>query len=104
MRVDHSDAGLYLWATRGEDAWATIDALAARVGILPIYLEGTYAAFRKGSTLLKSRDVGARITIHVGGGELGRAGVDALIDRVHALRAARVDVDQGIMVPSSSAT
>ncbi|TPG15914.1 succinyldiaminopimelate transaminase [Pedococcus bigeumensis] len=33
MRVDHSDAGLYLWATRGEDAWATIDALAAR-GIL----------------------------------------------------------------------
>ena len=36
-------------------------ALAARVGILPIYLEGTYAAFPKGSTLLKSRDVGARI-------------------------------------------
>jgi succinyldiaminopimelate transaminase len=33
LRVDHSDAGLYLWATRGEDAWATIDALAAR-GIL----------------------------------------------------------------------
>src|SRR3989440_3279807 len=36
-------------------------ALAARVGILPIYLEGTYAAFPKGSTLLKSRDVSARI-------------------------------------------
>jgi succinyldiaminopimelate transaminase len=33
MRVDHSDAGLYLWATRGEDAWATVEALAAR-GIL----------------------------------------------------------------------
>lgn len=33
MRVDHSDAGLYLWATRGEDAWATVDAMAAR-GIL----------------------------------------------------------------------
>ena len=33
MRIDHSDAGLYLWATRGEDCWATIDALAAR-GIL----------------------------------------------------------------------
>jgi succinyldiaminopimelate transaminase len=33
LRVDHSEAGLYLWATRGEDAWATIDALAAR-GIL----------------------------------------------------------------------
>jgi long-chain acyl-CoA synthetase len=36
-------------------------ALASRVGILPIYLQGTYAAFPKGSTLLKSRDVGARI-------------------------------------------
>ena len=33
LRVDHSDAGLYLWATRGEDAWATIDALSAR-GVL----------------------------------------------------------------------
>ncbi|HEV7173470.1 succinyldiaminopimelate transaminase [Pedococcus sp.] len=33
LRVDHSDAGLYLWATRGEDAWATVEAMAAR-GIL----------------------------------------------------------------------
>ncbi|QGN58166.1 succinyldiaminopimelate transaminase [Nostocoides sp. HKS02] len=33
LRVDHSEAGLYLWATRGEDAWATIDELAGR-GIL----------------------------------------------------------------------
>ena len=33
LRVDHSDAGLYLWATRGEDAWATVAALAER-GIL----------------------------------------------------------------------
>jgi aspartate/methionine/tyrosine aminotransferase len=33
LRVDHSDAGLYLWATRGEDCWATVDAMAAR-GIL----------------------------------------------------------------------
>ncbi len=31
--IDHSEAGLYLWATRGEDAWATVDALA-EVGIL----------------------------------------------------------------------
>jgi succinyldiaminopimelate transaminase len=29
FRVDHSEAGLYLWATRGEDAWATVAALAA---------------------------------------------------------------------------
>jgi aspartate/methionine/tyrosine aminotransferase len=33
FRVDHSDAGLYLWATRGEDAWATVGGLADR-GIL----------------------------------------------------------------------
>lgn len=36
-------------------------ALHARVGILPIYLFGTYAAMPKGSTIIKSRDVGARI-------------------------------------------
>jgi len=36
-------------------------ALASRVGILPVYLQGTYEAFPKGSTLLKSRNVGARI-------------------------------------------
>jgi succinyldiaminopimelate transaminase len=33
LRVDHSDAGLYLWATRDEDAWETVEALAGR-GIL----------------------------------------------------------------------
>jgi aspartate/methionine/tyrosine aminotransferase len=33
LRVEHSDAGLYLWATRDEEAWATVDALASR-GIL----------------------------------------------------------------------
>ncbi|HLE62514.1 MAG TPA: AMP-binding protein, partial [Pyrinomonadaceae bacterium] len=36
-------------------------ALHARVGILPIFLSGTYAAMPKGSTIIKSRDVGARI-------------------------------------------
>ncbi|HYP52253.1 MAG TPA: AMP-binding protein, partial [Pyrinomonadaceae bacterium] len=36
-------------------------ALAARTGILPIYLRGTYEAFPKGSNLIKSRDIGARI-------------------------------------------
>lgn len=36
-------------------------ALASRVGILPLYLRGTYEAFPKGSTILKSRDVGARV-------------------------------------------
>ncbi|WP_423923166.1 succinyldiaminopimelate transaminase [Frigoribacterium sp. 2-23] len=33
FRIDHSEAGLYLWATRGEDSWATISWLADR-GIL----------------------------------------------------------------------
>jgi aspartate/methionine/tyrosine aminotransferase len=33
FRVDHSEAGLYLWVTRGEDCWATLDWLAGR-GIL----------------------------------------------------------------------
>jgi len=36
-------------------------ALASRIGILPIYLEGTYEAFPKGSNIIKARDVGARI-------------------------------------------
>jgi long-chain acyl-CoA synthetase len=36
-------------------------ALASRVGILPVYLRGTYEAFPKGSTFLKSRDVSAQI-------------------------------------------
>ena len=33
LRVDHSEAGLYLWATRGEDCWTTVSELADR-GIL----------------------------------------------------------------------
>ncbi len=32
-RIDHSEGGLYLWATAGEDAWVTMGALAER-GIL----------------------------------------------------------------------
>jgi succinyldiaminopimelate transaminase len=31
--IDHSEASLYLWSTRGEDCWATVDWLAER-GIL----------------------------------------------------------------------
>jgi succinyldiaminopimelate transaminase len=33
LRIEHSDAGLYLWATAGQDCWATVGALADR-GIL----------------------------------------------------------------------
>ena len=36
-------------------------ALASRVGILPIHLQGTYEAMPKGSNVIKSREVGARI-------------------------------------------
>ena len=36
-------------------------ALASRVGILPVYLYGTYEALPKGSSIIKSRDIGARI-------------------------------------------
>jgi succinyldiaminopimelate transaminase len=35
FRIDHSEAGLYLWATRGEDAWTTVAALA-ELGILVV--------------------------------------------------------------------
>jgi succinyldiaminopimelate transaminase len=33
MRIEHSEGGLYLWATRDEDCWATVEDLASR-GIL----------------------------------------------------------------------
>jgi aspartate/methionine/tyrosine aminotransferase len=33
FRIDESRAGLYLWATRGEDCWATVAAFAD-LGIL----------------------------------------------------------------------
>jgi aspartate/methionine/tyrosine aminotransferase len=33
FRVDHSEAGLYLWATRGEPCWETVRSLAER-GVL----------------------------------------------------------------------
>jgi succinyldiaminopimelate transaminase len=33
LTVEHSEAGLYLWATRGEPCWDTVAALAAR-GVL----------------------------------------------------------------------
>ncbi|MBC7723626.1 MAG: succinyldiaminopimelate transaminase [Burkholderiaceae bacterium] len=39
FRIDHSEAGLYLWATRGDDAWTTV-AEMAELGIL--CAPGTY--------------------------------------------------------------
>jgi long-chain acyl-CoA synthetase len=36
-------------------------AINSKIGILPVYIYGTYEAFPKGSTFLKSRDVGLRV-------------------------------------------
>jgi len=36
-------------------------ALSSRVGILPLYLRGTYEAMPKGSNVIRSREIGARI-------------------------------------------
>jgi len=33
FRIDYSEAGLYIWCTRGEDAWKSVEALA-QLGIL----------------------------------------------------------------------
>ena len=33
LKISHSEAGLYLWATAGEDTWATVDRLS-RLGII----------------------------------------------------------------------
>lgn len=43
FRVDHSEAGLYLWATEGRDAWESLDRLA-ELGILagPGHFYGTH--------------------------------------------------------------
>jgi succinyldiaminopimelate transaminase len=35
FRIDHSEAGLYMWATKGADAWETVGELADR-GILVV--------------------------------------------------------------------
>jgi len=45
-------------------------ALHAGVGILPIYLHGTHEAMPKGSNIIKSRNVGARIGWYIPVGDL----------------------------------
>ena len=35
FEVSHSEAGLYLWATLGEDCWATVDRMA-ELGIVVV--------------------------------------------------------------------
>jgi aspartate/methionine/tyrosine aminotransferase len=33
FKIEHSEAGLYIWCTRGEDSWKSVEALA-QLGIL----------------------------------------------------------------------
>ncbi len=33
FRIEHSEAGLYIWCTRGQDSWKSVEALA-QLGIL----------------------------------------------------------------------
>jgi long-chain acyl-CoA synthetase len=60
-------------------------ALKARADILPVYLGGTYAALPKGATVLRRRDVEARIGPPISFERLSR-----LVDRADALSADRI--------------
>ena len=68
FRIDHSEAGLYLWATRGEDAWQTVAALA-ELGILVV--PGTFYG--------DNAPQHVRIALTV-----GDAQVDAVVERLAA--------------------
>jgi long-chain acyl-CoA synthetase len=68
-------------------------ALASRVGILPIYLEGTYEAFPKGSTILRSRDVSACIGRFLAAEELEEMTREMARAEAYRLIAARVRHD-----------
>lgn len=65
-------------------------ALNCRVGILPIYLQGTYEALPKGSNILKSREIGARIGRFLSIEELERLTKGASKSEAHRLIAALV--------------
>ena len=68
-------------------------ALASRAGILPIYLQGTYEAFPKGSSILKSRDVGARIGRFIAVEELEEMTAGMARAEAYRLIAARIRHD-----------
>ncbi|PJJ71575.1 succinyldiaminopimelate transaminase [Diaminobutyricimonas aerilata] len=62
FRVDASEGGLYLWVTRGEDSWATVEALA-EVGVLvapgAFYTSGVSEHVRISITVVDDRLVAA---------------------------------------------
>ena len=70
FRIDHSEAGLYLWATRGEDAWTTV-ADMAELGILVV--PGTFYG--------DNAPQHVRIALTV-----SDAQVDAVVERLSAAR------------------
>jgi len=70
FRIDHSEAGLYLWATRGEDAWQTV-ADMADLGILVV--PGTFYG--------DNAPQHVRIALTV-----SDAQVDAVVERLSAVR------------------
>lgn len=69
FRIDHSEAGLYLWATRGQDAWETVAAFA-EVGVLVV--PGTFYG--------DNAPEHVRIALTV-----SDAAVDAAVDRIAGL-------------------
>jgi aspartate/methionine/tyrosine aminotransferase len=62
--VDFSDAGLYLWATRNEDCWKSVEWLAS-IGILAtpgsFYGDATHIRIAMTATDQQIRDAAARI-------------------------------------------
>ncbi len=65
-------------------------ALSTRTGILPLYLHGTYEALPKGSNVLKSRDVEARVGRFLSIGELEELTKDMPKSEAYRLVAALV--------------
>lgn len=68
-------------------------ALHARVGILPVFLYGTHEAMPKGSTIIKSRKVGARIGRYLSIEELEELSKGLSRAEAYRLIAARVKHD-----------
>ena len=85
FRIDASDGGLYLWATRGEDAWASVETFAS-IGILVV--PGTFYGASP------SQHVRVAITAT-------DDAIDAAVDRLDTL-AITVEISPSAVVTSSN--
>lgn len=85
FRIDGSDGGLYLWATRQEDAWVSVASLA-EIGILVV--PGTFYG------AAQSQHVRVAFTAT-------DAAIDTAVDRLNAL-ATRGDTVPNVVVTSSN--